>query len=331
MDVRLRGGAPEFVVAVPAAAPAPVEGLVPANTPATAAGPAPSDVEAGATTRTTLRLPDHLKTQAETAAARDGVSVNTWLVRAVAAALEQSTGARPRRPARSSAAPPASPAGCADRLGLRPRPLRPHLTPPRHHSWSFVMPTFPAPQPLPIVVDVPFAHLHVVAGDRDDVVVTVLPTDPAKSGSVRAAEAVRVDGDGSALTISYPGSWKQYVLPFASGTADITVELPAGSDVRGKAGSLYAEGSLGTVEMALSAGDARVEDVDRLDVKTSAGSVAARRVRARWTPAPAPGRSASRRSVARARSRRRTARRRSAPSPARSRCTVRTATSRWPA
>lgn len=99
VDVRLRGGAPEFVVAVPAAAPAPVEGLVPANTPATAAGPAPSDVEAGATTRTTLRLPDHLKTQAETAAARDGVSVNTWLVRAVAAALEQSTG-RPAAQAR---------------------------------------------------------------------------------------------------------------------------------------------------------------------------------------------------------------------------------------
>lgn len=99
VDVRLRGGAPEFVVAVPAVAPAPVEDLVPASIPATPTGPAPSDVEAGATTRTTLRLPDHLKTQAETAAARDGVSVNTWLVRAVAAALEQSTG-RPAAQAR---------------------------------------------------------------------------------------------------------------------------------------------------------------------------------------------------------------------------------------
>ena len=99
VDVRLRGGAPEFVVAVPAVAPAPPEALVPASTPAAPAGPAPADVEAGATTRTTLRLPDHLKTQAETAAARDGVSVNTWLVRAVAAALEQSTG-RPAAQAR---------------------------------------------------------------------------------------------------------------------------------------------------------------------------------------------------------------------------------------
>ena len=99
VDVRLRGGAPEFVGAVPAVAPAPPEALVPASTPAAPAGPAPADVEAGATTRTTLRLPDHLKTQAETAAARDGVSVNTWLVRAVAAALEQSTG-RPAAQAR---------------------------------------------------------------------------------------------------------------------------------------------------------------------------------------------------------------------------------------
>ncbi|MGN7703911.1 histidine kinase [Cellulosimicrobium sp. 22601] len=103
VDVRLRGGAPEFVVAAPApAAPPsapgePAYGVAPASAPTPAV--APVDAESGATTRTTLRLPDHLKTQAETAAARDGVSVNTWLVRAVAAALEQSTG-RPAAQAR---------------------------------------------------------------------------------------------------------------------------------------------------------------------------------------------------------------------------------------
>ncbi|QJW35695.1 histidine kinase [Cellulosimicrobium protaetiae] len=103
VDVRLRGGAPEFVVAAaatvapPAAAAEPVYGTPAA--PAAPAAAAVADVESGATTRTTLRLPDHLKTQVETAAARDGVSVNTWLVRAVAAALEQSTG-RPAAQAR---------------------------------------------------------------------------------------------------------------------------------------------------------------------------------------------------------------------------------------
>ncbi|MCO7274617.1 MULTISPECIES: DUF4097 family beta strand repeat-containing protein [Cellulosimicrobium] len=140
------------------------------------------------------------------------------------------------------------------------------------------MPTFPASQPVPVVVDVPFANLHVVAGDRDDVVVTVLPTDPSKSGSVRAAQDVRVDRDGDAVTILYPGSWKQFVLPFAAGTADITVELPAGSDLRGKAGTLYTEGSLGDVDMTLSVADVRLEDVDRLALKASAGSVVVGRV-----------------------------------------------------
>lgn len=91
VDVRLRAGEPEFVVAAPAGDPV----ATPAPTSPTAqspAGPTGTDVDATATTRTTLRLPDHLKSQAETAAAREGVSVNTWLVRAVTAALDQPTG-----------------------------------------------------------------------------------------------------------------------------------------------------------------------------------------------------------------------------------------------
>ncbi|MBD5786093.1 DUF4097 family beta strand repeat protein [Cellulosimicrobium terreum] len=140
------------------------------------------------------------------------------------------------------------------------------------------MPTFPAPQPVSVLVDVPFANLHVVAGDRDDVVVTVLPTDPGKSGSVRAAADVRVEHDGDAITIVYPGSWKQFVRPFAAGTADVTVELPTGSALTGKTGSVYAEGVLGAVDMTLSAGEARLDDVERLDLKVSAGSVVVGRV-----------------------------------------------------
>jgi hypothetical protein len=44
------------------------------------------------TARITLRLPESLKAAVETAAARDGVSVNAWLVRALTRAAE----ARPR-------------------------------------------------------------------------------------------------------------------------------------------------------------------------------------------------------------------------------------------
>ncbi|MGN8247250.1 DUF4097 family beta strand repeat-containing protein [Cellulomonas soli] len=140
------------------------------------------------------------------------------------------------------------------------------------------MPTFPAPAPVPVVVDVPFGSLSVVAGDRDDVVVTVLPADPTKSGSVRAAAETRVDRDGDTVSITYPAAWKQWVLPFAAGGANVTIELPAGSDVRGKAGALHAEGRLGTVDLTLGSGDARLDDADRVDLKVSAGSVVIGRV-----------------------------------------------------
>lgn len=102
VDVRLRGGDPEFVVDSPAA-PAPSV-PAPAVPPAAAPGPVAPEADEGTTTRTTLRLPDHLKAQVEVAAARDGLSVNSWLVRAVAAALE-------RQPDRPSLRPRPDPAG----------------------------------------------------------------------------------------------------------------------------------------------------------------------------------------------------------------------------
>lgn len=90
VDVRLRGGEPEFVVAAPAVLPqVPGQG---SETEGEAGAGAGAGAGGGATTRTTLRLPDHFKTQVEVAAARDGVSVNTWLVRAVAAGLGQGSG-----------------------------------------------------------------------------------------------------------------------------------------------------------------------------------------------------------------------------------------------
>ena len=74
VEVRLRGREPELVVtgqertAEPAYAP-----------------PPPTEDEG--TARLTLRLPETLKARAEEAAAAEGVSVNTWLVRAVSRAL----------------------------------------------------------------------------------------------------------------------------------------------------------------------------------------------------------------------------------------------------
>jgi len=93
VEVRLRGRDPEFVV-TQAVIPA-FEDVADRTAPSSPTPAAPVDLDEGSTSRTTLRLPDHLKVRVEEAAARDGISVNAWLVRAVGDALEP----KGRRPA----------------------------------------------------------------------------------------------------------------------------------------------------------------------------------------------------------------------------------------
>ena len=54
--------------------------------------PAPPAADDDASARITLRLPERLKADAEAAAAREGVSTNAWLVRAVSAARRPAPG-----------------------------------------------------------------------------------------------------------------------------------------------------------------------------------------------------------------------------------------------
>ena len=53
--------------------------------------PAPAAVDEPSAARLTLRLPERLKAQLEEAAAGEGVSVNTWLVRALSGAVGRPT------------------------------------------------------------------------------------------------------------------------------------------------------------------------------------------------------------------------------------------------
>ncbi|MFB3739542.1 MAG: toxin-antitoxin system HicB family antitoxin [Candidatus Velamenicoccus archaeovorus] len=99
VEVRLRGRDPGFVVTLPPSDPS-LEGEPDAD----AAGPpawseafrARSEGDEGAVSRINLRLPEQLKARVERAAAGEGLSINAWLVRAAAAALERSDPDRPR-------------------------------------------------------------------------------------------------------------------------------------------------------------------------------------------------------------------------------------------
>jgi hypothetical protein len=109
VELRLRGRDLEFAVAPPPVDPSADE-LADADDereqahrpPSAPTGPAGSgEADEGGMSRINLRLPDQLKARIEQAAARDGISVNSWLVRAASSALDRTDPGRrrERRPA----------------------------------------------------------------------------------------------------------------------------------------------------------------------------------------------------------------------------------------
>jgi hypothetical protein len=107
VELRLRGGELEFAVTSPPVdasagadddrGDAPPFGGAPVERPRD-----PADTDDGAVARINLRMPETFKGRVERAAAAEGLSVNTWLVRAAAAALERGDSGRPaRNPSRS--------------------------------------------------------------------------------------------------------------------------------------------------------------------------------------------------------------------------------------
>ena len=90
VELRLRGRDPDFVVTPP---PAEAPEQAAGDAAASAGGAPDSDLliaEDGPAARINVRLPEQLKAAIEEAAAKEGRSVNAWLVRAAAAALQRS-------------------------------------------------------------------------------------------------------------------------------------------------------------------------------------------------------------------------------------------------
>ena len=90
--LQLHGREPSFVVTLP-----PTDDETASVPPATAV---PVDGDDAAVSRINLRLSDPLKARIEEAAAREGLSVNAWLVRAASAAV-QSAESPPRSASRA--------------------------------------------------------------------------------------------------------------------------------------------------------------------------------------------------------------------------------------
>jgi hypothetical protein len=115
-----------------------------------------------------------------------------------------------------------------------------------NESQESMMQKFDTPAPISAVLDIPAGRVRFIAADRADTAVEVLPADPSKGRDVKAAEQTKVEyGDG---VLRIEASAKNQLLG-ASGSIEVTVQLPAGSRVEAKAASaeLRAVGRLGDV------------------------------------------------------------------------------------
>jgi len=108
------------------------------------------------------------------------------------------------------------------------------------------MQKFETAAPIAAVLQIPSGRVQLIAADRTDTLVEVLPANASKSRDVKAAEQVGIEYADGVLHIELPTK-NQYFGP--SGSVEVTVKLPAGSRIEGKAASceLRGVGRLGDV------------------------------------------------------------------------------------
>lgn len=109
------------------------------------------------------------------------------------------------------------------------------------------MQSFATPAPIAAVLDVPAGRIQFIAAERADTVVEVRPADPGRSRDVRAAEQTTVTYANGALRIESSQPSNKLLGP--TGSVEITVQLPAGSQIEGRTASteLRSVGRLGDV------------------------------------------------------------------------------------
>jgi DUF4097 and DUF4098 domain-containing protein YvlB len=137
------------------------------------------------------------------------------------------------------------------------------------------MPTYNTPDPIDLAINVQIGAIEIVAGDRDDTVVTVSATNPAKAGDRRAAEETKVDFDGRRVTIAGPRPRISWIGPGGNESIDVTVELPAGSRLTAEiaVGGVRAAGRLGATRIKSSFGPVDVDAAGDLWLRVSHGNV----------------------------------------------------------
>ena len=135
------------------------------------------------------------------------------------------------------------------------------------------MPTFSTPEAISATIDLPAADVRVLASDRQDTVVEVRPSSSSNEQDVKAAEQTKVEHTAAGLLIKGP---RQRAMGLRkTGSVDVTVELPAGSQIDAEAGigALRFTGPLGKCRAKMGAGSVEVDEAGPVDLHAGAGSI----------------------------------------------------------
>jgi DUF4097 and DUF4098 domain-containing protein YvlB len=136
-----------------------------------------------------------------------------------------------------------------------------------------MMNEFETPAAISAVLDIPAGRIQVIAADRADTTVEILPTKASKGRDVKAAEQTKVEFVDGVLRITGPAEKNQLLGP--SGSIEVTVQLPAGSSVESKAAGaeFRSVGRLGDVACEGANGAVKIDEAASVRVAGYASDV----------------------------------------------------------
>ncbi|MEU9996552.1 hypothetical protein [Streptomyces sp. NPDC050848] len=134
------------------------------------------------------------------------------------------------------------------------------------------MPTFDTPEPISAILELDAGTARITAGKRTDTVVEVLPRDGSEDNDVRAVQQTQVTFSGGRLTVKTPKKRSPFGKP---GAIEVSIELPAGSNVRGTTGmgGFFCEGRLGETVLRTGLGDLQLDEVAGANLRTDTGEL----------------------------------------------------------
>jgi hypothetical protein len=141
------------------------------------------------------------------------------------------------------------------------------------------MPTFDTPEPISVTLEVGVGDIRIVASDRDNTIVDVRPSDPAKKPDITAAELTRVEFADGRLLVEAPKGWRQWSFRGGGESIDVEIGLPAGSHVGGQVGvaALSCKGRIGECRYRVGLGDIQLDQAGPVQLKSGAGDISVNR------------------------------------------------------